>query len=56
MYNQTFPPKKYILGLGPRCGPKPKAKTKINSEFNSKHFGIEINKRLKFLTPKNVLV
>ena len=43
------PQKKYILGLGPGCETKPK--TKINSEFNSIHFGIEINKRLKFLTP-----
>ena len=43
---QTFrPKKKYILGLGPGCEPKPK----INSEFNSIHFSIEINKRLKFL-------
>ncbi len=56
---QTFhPKKKYILGLGPGCGPKsnpktkidselnsiPKHKTKINSEFNSLHFGKEINK------------
>ncbi len=38
------------LGLGTGCGPK----TKINSEFNSLHFGIEINKLLKFLTHKNV--
>ncbi len=45
-----FPQKKYILVLGPGCGPKPK----INSEFYSIHFGIEINKCLKFLTPKNV--
>ena len=28
--------------------------TDFNSEFNSLHFGIEINKSLKFLTPKNV--
>ncbi len=40
------------LVLGPGFGPK--TKTKINSEFNSIHFGIEINKHLKFLTPKNV--
>ncbi len=39
--------KKYISGLDPGCEPKPK--TKINSEFNSIHFGIEINKRLKFI-------
>ena len=38
------PQKKYILGLGPGCEPKPKPKTEINSEFNSIHFGIEINK------------
>ena len=31
-------------------------KTKINSEFNSIYFGIEINDRLRFLTPKNVWV
>ena len=43
-----------MLGLGPGCGPKPKPK--INSEFNSIHFGIEINKCLKFLTPKNFWV
>jgi len=40
--------------------PRPKPKTKINlgldSEFNSIHFGIETNKRLKFLTPKNAWV
>ena len=32
------------------CEPKPKPK--INSEFKSILFGIEINKRLKFLTHK----
>ena len=42
---RLFPKKKYILGLGPGCGPKPK--TKINSEFNSIHFGIEMNKLKK---------
>jgi hypothetical protein len=31
-------------GLGPGCGPKPKPKT--NSEFNSIHFGKEINRCL----------
>ena len=41
--------RKKILGLGPGCEPKPKPK--INSEFNSIHFGIEIKKRLQFLTP-----
>ncbi len=42
---QTFhPKKKYILELDPGCEPKPKPKTKINSEFYSIHFGIEINK------------
>jgi hypothetical protein len=42
-FNQAFPHKnRYILGLGPGCEPKPK--TKVNSEFNSLHFGIEINK------------
>jgi len=35
------------LGLDPGFEPK----TKIKTEFNSIHFGIEINKRLKFLTP-----
>ncbi len=34
------PQKKYMLNLGPKCGPKPKPKTK----------------RIKFLTPKNVWV
>ena len=52
--SDILPQKKYILGLGPECELKPKPK--INSEFNSIHFGIEINKRLKFLTPKNVRV
>jgi len=45
---------KIKLVLGPGCGPKTKPETKINSEFNSIHFGIEINKHFKFLTPKNV--
>jgi hypothetical protein len=51
--DQTFAPlkEKYILGVGPGCGPKPKPKTEINSEFNSIHFGIEISRLLKFLTP-----
>ena len=44
--------KKDILGLGPGCGPKPKPETNINSELYSLYFGIEINKRLKFLTLK----
>ena len=55
--NQKFHPKKYILGLGLGC--ELKLKPKINSEFNSIHFGIEgieIKKRLKFLTTKNVRV
>ena len=47
-WSDISPKKKYILG--PVWGPKPKPKTKINSEFNSLHFCIEINKRLKFLT------
>ena len=39
--NQTFDPKKkYILDMDPGCEPKPKPKTRINSEFNSLHFGI----------------
>ena len=50
------PQKKYILGLGPGCESKPKTKTQINLKFNSIHFGIEINKRLKLLTLKNVWV
>jgi len=41
---RLFPQKKYILGLGTGC--EPKSKTKFNSEFNSIHFGIEINKHL----------
>ncbi len=43
--------KKYLLDLGPGCELKPK--TIINSKFNSTHFGIEMNKRLKFLKPHN---
>ncbi len=43
--SRHFTQKKYILGLGPGCGPKPK--TKINSEVNSRHFGIEIKKIFK---------
>ena len=46
------PQKKYILGLGPGC--ESKLKTKINSEFNFIYFGIEIYKRLKFITLKSV--
>ena len=42
-----------MLCLGPGCGPKPKPK--INSEFNSIHFGVEINKSLKFLRAKKFL-
>ena len=49
-HGQTFhPKKKYKFGLGPGCGPKPRIK--INSEFHSIHFGIEINKPLKLFTP-----
>ena len=33
--------------MGPGCGPR--SKPKINSEFNSTHFGIEIIKRLKLV-------
>ena len=44
------------LGLGPGCEPKPQPKTKINSEFNYINFGIEINIRLKFLTPMSFWV
>jgi len=55
-YSDFSPKKKYILILDPGCGPEPKSKTKINSEFSCLHFGIEINKLLKFLTPKNVWV
>ena len=39
--------KKYLLGLGPGCEPKSKPKTKINSEFNSIHFCVDINKIIK---------
>ncbi len=45
------PKKKYILGLGPGCEPKTKINLGLDSEFNSIHFDLEINKRLKFLTP-----
>jgi hypothetical protein len=46
------------MGLNLGSGPRPKPPKKINSmgldsEFNSIHFGIEINKCLKFLGPKN---
>jgi len=34
------PKKKYTLGLGSGCEPEPKPKAKIDSEFNSIHFGI----------------
>jgi len=33
------------------CGPKTKNKTKINSVFSYIHFGIEINKHLRFIKP-----
>ncbi len=36
--------------LGPGCEPKPKPKTKINSELILYNFGIEIDRRLKFKT------
>ena len=49
---QTFHPKKSIYWVWvPGVDPNQNPKTEINSEFNSIHFGIEINKRLKFLTP-----
>ena len=46
LHSDFYPKKKYILGLGSGCGPKPK--TIINSKFNSIHFGIEFNSSLKF--------
>lgn len=54
------PQKKLYFGyeswVTPRPRPNPKTKIKINllpmKEFNSTHFGMEINKRFKFLTHK----
>ena len=43
------------LGLGFGCGPRPIAKTKINSEFNSVRFGIEINKLFKMFDTQKCL-
>jgi len=42
---------RWVFGLGLGSGPKPKPKTQRDpdSEFNSIHYGIEINKRSKFL-------
>ena len=51
MVIRQFTKKKVYIGQGPGCEPLPKPKTKIYLEFNSIHFVIEINKRLKFLTP-----
>ena len=48
---QTFYPKKSEFGSRPI--PKPKTQRDADSEFDSKHFGIEINKCLKFVKPKS---
>jgi hypothetical protein len=53
---QTFPPKKSIYWVLVWTQTQTKIDLGLDSEFNSIHFGIEINKRLKFLTSKNVLV
>ena len=49
--NQTFwLGSRWVLGLGFRSGPKSKPNFFLgltNSEFNSIHFGVEINKSLK---------
>ena len=49
-----------VMSLGFGSGPRPNLKTKINLcldyKFNSIHSGIEINKCLKFLTPKSFWV
>jgi hypothetical protein len=42
------------LGFGSGSRPKP-INLGLDSEFNSIHFGIEINKCLKFLRPKKFL-
>jgi hypothetical protein len=55
---QTLGPKKnWFLGLGLGSDPRPKPKTQRDpdSEFDSIHFGIEINKCLEFLTLKKIL-
>jgi hypothetical protein len=48
--------KNYVLGLGLGSKPKTKINLGLDLEFNYIHFGIEINKRLEFLTLKNVWV
>ena len=42
---RLFPKKSIYWVWVPGVNPKPK--TKINSEFKSIHFGVEINERLK---------
>ena len=49
--SRHFAQKKYILGLSPGWESKPKINLGLDSELVSIHFGIEINKRLKFLKP-----
>jgi len=41
----------WVLGVDPEPNPQ-KINLGLDSEFNSMHFGIEINKCLKFLGPK----
>jgi hypothetical protein len=54
LIRHSTPKKKLYIGSGSWVTPRPKPETKINlgldSEFNSLHFGIQINKCLKFLT------
>ena len=45
-----------MLGLGSEPILKPKTQRDPDSEFNYVHFGIEINRCLKFLRPKSFLV
>jgi hypothetical protein len=55
---RLFLKKKIYIGSGsPGVGPnQTQNQNQFDSDFNSIHFGIEINKYLKFLTPKNVWV
>jgi len=50
--DQTFYPKKLkSISIQNQNQTSKSIKAKINSEFNSIHFGKEINKHLKFLAP-----
>lgn len=58
--SRHFAKKKIHTGSGSWVTSRPKPKTKINLcsdlEFNSIHYGLEINKRLTFLILKNFRV